>query len=164
MTDREKQDLLDDEHLKLLRIGYIVGGAADAFFALFPLIYVVIGIFIAAAGPPGRPGEPNPALFGLFFVLIGLFVSFLFALQAGLKFLTARAIGRRQSRMLCLVAAGLACMQMPWGTLLGVFTFMVLGRASVKDRFEGASSPSMLSAPPARAASSLFDQEEIRRE
>lgn len=163
MTNDEKQALLDEEHLKLLRIGYMVAGAADGFFAIFPLIYVLIGIFIAAAAPPGsgRPGDPSPAVFGLLFVIIGLVVSFVFAAQAVLKLVTARAIGRRQSRMLCMIAAGLSCLQMPWGILLGVFTFMVLGRASVKELFEP--TPAMLAAPPTRVATSLFDQDEVRR-
>jgi hypothetical protein len=162
MTEQEKQRLLDEEHLKLLRIGYIVAGVADAFFALFPLIYVLIGIFIAASVPgPTRPGEPNPAVFGLIFVFIGLMVSFLFAAQAALKLLTARALGRRRRRMLCFIAAGLSCLQMPWGILLGVFTFMVLGRESVKELFEPA--PAQLR-PPERMVSSLFDDDEtIRR-
>ncbi len=161
MTNEERQAVLDEEHLKLLRIGYIVAGAADGFFALFPLIYVLFGIFIAASAPGGRPGEPNPAMFGLIFVLVGLGASFFFAVQAALKFMTARALGRAQSRMLCYITAGLSCLQMPWGTLLGVFTFLVLGRESVKERFEPGR-PAQLTAPPARMAASLFDQEGVR--
>jgi hypothetical protein len=164
MTDQERQAVLDEEHLKLLRIGYVVAGVADGFFALFPLVYVLIGIVFAAAVPAGAggPGEPNPAVFGLIFVVVGLVMSFVFAAQAALKLYTARALGRRQSRMLCMIAAGLSCLQMPWGTLLGVLTFLVLGRSSVKGMFEP--SPAMLAAPPSRVATSLFDEEHVRRD
>lgn len=160
MTDQEKQNILDEEHLKLLRIGYIVAGAADLFFALFPLIYVAIGIAIAAAGMPvpTRPGEPNPALFGVFFVVFGLVISFYFAAQAVLHLTAGRALGQRRSRLLCQIAAGASCLQMPWGVLLAVFTFLVLGRDSVKRLFEPA--PAQLLPPPARVASSLFDNDE----
>ena len=129
MTDQEKQAVVDSEHLRLLRIGYFIGAGADAFFALFPLIYVLIGIVmtVSLAGI-GKPGEPSPALFGLFFVFIGLAVSFFFAAQAGLKVLTARAIDRRKSRTLCFITAALSCLQMPWGAALGISTFMVLSK------------------------------------
>ncbi|HWN97989.1 MAG TPA: hypothetical protein VNS63_01825 [Blastocatellia bacterium] len=84
--------LLDEEHLKLLRIGYIVAGISDLFFAFVPLIYVVMGILVAAfSGGQRRSGEPNPALFGLIFVVIGLVVSGFFAGAAALKLLAARA-------------------------------------------------------------------------
>jgi hypothetical protein len=164
MTEREKQAIRDDEHLKLLRIGYLVAGGADALFALFPLIYVVIGIVITigGAGTAGRAGEPSPAVFGLIFVIIGLIVSFLFAAQAALKLSTARAIGKRQSRTMCMIAAALSCLQMPWGTFLGVMTFMVLGRQSVKDLFEPSAASPRLAAPSERMAASLFDEEDAR--
>lgn len=160
MTEREKQDVVDAEHLKLLRVGYIVAGVADAFFALFPLIYVLFGFFIAVAAPgPSRPGDINPAAFGMIFALVGLGVSAFFALQAVLKLLAARAIGRREARALCYVAAGLSCLQMPWGTALGVFTFMTIGRDSVRERFDGKRAE--LSPPPERMSSTLFDEERV---
>ena len=68
MTDQEKQSILDEEHLRLLRLGYIIIGVADLFFALFPLMYVVLGIGMAASGTqiPTRPGEPSLAFLGGF--------------------------------------------------------------------------------------------------
>jgi hypothetical protein len=160
MTDQEKQDILDEEHLKLLRIGYFVAGAADLFFAFFPLIYVAIGIAIAAAGlpVPTHAGDPSPALIGVFLVVFGLVISFFFGARAVLQMMAARALGQRRSLLLCQIAAGVSCVQMPWGVLLGVFTFLVLGRKSVKQLFEGA--PAQLTAAPARAATSLFDDAE----
>ncbi len=37
--------------------------------------------------------------------------------------------------MFCLIVAGIECLLMPYGTVLGVFTIMVLMRESVKERF-----------------------------
>lgn len=160
MTEQDKQSILDDEHLRLLRIGYFVAAGADALFALFPLIYVVIGIIMAVSLPgPRRPGEPSPAMFGLFFVFFGLLISLFLGTQALLKFLTARALERRRSRTLCMITAGLSCLQIPWGALVGISTFMLLSRPSVKELFnptaEHVSAP-----PPARLVSGLFDDEE----
>lgn len=160
MTDQEKQTLLDDEHLRLLRIGYFVAAGADAFFALFPLIYVVIGIVVAVSLPGSRrPGEPSPAVFGLLFAFIGLAISIFIGSQAVLKFLTARALERRHRRTLCMITAGLSCFQLPWGALLGIFTFMLLSRPSVKELFNP-TADHMSTPPPARLVSGLFDDEE----
>ena len=41
--------------------------------------------------------------------------------------------------MFCFVIACLACMQMPLGTILGVFTIIVLARPSVKEMFDRSS-------------------------
>jgi hypothetical protein len=73
--------------------------------------------------------------------------------------MAARALGRRRGRLLCQIAAAVSCLQMPWGVLLGVFTFMVLNRESVKQLFEPG--PSQLMPAPARASVSLFDDEEV---
>ena len=160
MTDQEKQNILDEEHLKLLRIGYIVIGVADLFFALIPLVYVAIGIGIAVSGfpPPSRPGEPAPAIIGVFLVVFGMLASLFLAALAVLQLVAARALGQRRSRLLCQIAAAASCLQMPWGVLLAVFTFLVLGRESVKQLFEP--QRSQLMPAPARASASLFDNDE----
>lgn len=159
MTDQEKQSVLDEEHLKLLRIGYIVIGVADSFFALLPLIYVVIGIGFATSGiqGPTRPGDPGLAFVGWFFVVFGVFGCIFFAVQAVLQLMAARALGQRRSRLLCQVAAAASCFQIPWGVLLAVFTFLVLGRESVKQLFEPGRS--QLMPAPARAPASLFEDD-----
>ena len=46
-------------------------------------------------------------------------------------------LGQRRSHTLCLVAAALSCVFMPFGTLLGVCTFVVLLRPSVAPLFKG---------------------------
>lgn len=160
MTDQEKQSILDEEHLKLLRIGYIIIGVTDSFFALIPLVYVALGIGMTFSGiqAPTRPGEPSLAVVGGFFVIFGIAFSLFLAGQAVLQLLAARALGKRRSRLLCQIAAGASCLQMPWGVVLAVFTFMVLGRESVKQLFEPAQS--QLLPAPARTTVSLFEVEE----
>ena len=160
MTEEEKQTLLDDEHLRLLRIGYFVAAGADTLFALFPLIYVVIGIVMAVSLPGSRrPGEPGPAMVGFFLVFIGLLISLFLGAQAVLKFLTARALERRRSRTLCMITGGLSCLQLPWGAMLGIFTFMLLSRPSVRELFNP-TADHVTPPPPARLVSGLFDDEE----
>jgi hypothetical protein len=64
------------------------------------------------------------------FILIGWTLA-CFIIAAG------RRLKRCVSRMFCLVIAGLECILMPFGTLLGVFTIVVLMKDSVKQIFAG---------------------------
>lgn len=126
----------DEEHLKLLSIfHYIVGGLAGL-FALLPVIHLVIGlVFILAPEAVESKGEAPPAFIGWFFVIFaGLFiitgwVFAAFAIAAG------RFLARRRLRLFCLVIAAIECAFVPFGTVLGVFTIIVLMRESVKELF-----------------------------
>jgi hypothetical protein len=143
MMDQEiRQTILDDEHLKLLSIGYYVSAGITAAFSLFGLLYSIIGMFILIASHSssslGRPGEPPPAFIGAMFMVFGLAMFAFTILAAILKFLAASRIKRRKSRVFCMLVAGISCIEIPYGTLLGVFTFMVLGRNSVRVLFESA--------------------------
>jgi hypothetical protein len=131
MTESERQNLLDVEHLRLLRIGYLITGVTSALWSLFPLIHVTMGLFLFFGGFGESEGAEGAKSAGLFFIFIGLSISGFFALSAILKFLTARAIGRRRSRTLCLITAGISSLAIPYGTALGVFSFIVLSRPSV---------------------------------
>jgi hypothetical protein len=84
-------------------------------------------------------GAMVTAFAGLF---IALWLTFAACLVAAGRFLA-----RRVRYTFCLVVAGLECMLMPFGTVLGVFTLLVLLRDSVKVKF-GVAAP----APPPTAA------------
>jgi len=143
-----RQAIVNEEHLRLLAIGYWVAGGMAAFFALFGLFYVFMGAVVAAsfAKIPATsvpPNQPPPAFLPWIFVGIGLGIFLAAATFAALRFWTAVCLKRRTSRTFCLVVAALSCLEFPYGTTLGVFTFMVLGKPSVIQMF-GASS----AAPP----------------
>jgi hypothetical protein len=38
-----RQSIIDEEHLKLLSLGYMISAATSAFFSLFGLMYVAMG-------------------------------------------------------------------------------------------------------------------------
>jgi hypothetical protein len=137
MDTAERQRILDEEHLRLLRIGYLTMGGVSAFTGLFGLFYVFMGAVMASAmrAAPKGPGEPPPELFAWFFAGMGLLFMVLAGSYAAMAFMSARALRLRRSRTLCLITAGLSCLYIPFGTLLGVFTFSVLGRQSVLTLF-----------------------------
>lgn len=148
MDALERQRILDEEHLRLLRIGYVTMGGVAAFTGLFGLFYVFMGALMAAAmrAAPRGHGEPPPELIASFFAGFGVLFLVLAGSYAALAFASARALRLRRSRTLCLVTAGLSCLHVPFGTLLGVFTFQVLGRPSVLSLF--AAPPVPLPGPP----------------
>ncbi len=152
MLDSERQRLLDEEHLRLLRIGYLIDGATHAVFALFPLLYIAMGVFVASslANQPHRPSDPDPRFIGWIFAIFGGVFSLFFVTSATLKLLTARALRLHQHRTLCLITAGITCLGIPYGTALGVLTFFVLSRQSVLSLFSpGAGLPPVYApAPP----------------
>ena len=135
----------DLSHLKILSIfHYAVAGIAGL-FACFPIFHLALGISMLTGNffTPGPQSDmPIPFnLFGLMFTLIPAAVIILgwaFAISLALA---GYFLSRRQRYLFCLVVAGIACMFMPFGTVLGVFTILVLMRPSVKDLFNVSNVP-----------------------
>jgi hypothetical protein len=130
----------DTEHLRLVAIfHYVVAGLA-ALFSLFPLIYTTIGVifvFVARHGTP-KPGEELPPEFlGWIFVGVGSFLFLLGIAMAICILIAGRCLSRRKRYTFVLVMACIECLFFPFGTILGVFTIVVLSRQSVKNLFSG---------------------------
>ncbi len=127
-----KQDL---EHLRLLSIFHYVVAGLTALFSLIPVIHLLVGLGMVFGQFEGS--DPGIETMGLFFscfagtfILIGL--SF-----AACIVLAGRYLTQKTHYTFCLVIAGCLCIMMPFGTVLGVFTIIVLMRESVKEMFEG---------------------------
>ena len=123
----------DEEHLRLLSILYYIWGGLTAFFSCFGVFYVLAGgvFMIAAANEPNGPPPWLGAIFSAFGVLVILFILAI----AGLTIWTGRNLQKRRHHSICLVVAAISCLSVPLGTALGVFTFVVLLRPSVKQLF-----------------------------
>lgn len=127
----------DQEHLKLLSIFHYVVGALGGLFSCFFIIHLVIGI-LALTSPQmmaGKSGEVPPPFFGWLFVIMGSA-----ALLCGWGYMVCmiiagRSLARRKRYIFCMVIAGLSCLFVPFGTILGIFTIVVLSRESVKELF-----------------------------
>ena len=130
------QQILDDEHLRLLSIFYYVKGGISALFACIPIIHVVLGlVFIIAPQVFGHGNDRPSAFVGFLFVILGGFLILLGWTFAILALITARCIARRKHYTFCFVVACVECLSVPFGTVLGVFTILVLNRQSVKELF-----------------------------
>ena len=127
----------DEEHLRLLSIFHYVVGGLTALFGCFPIVHVTLGLLLVFAPEMFNDGKgkPPPDYFGLIFVLVGGAVMSAFWTFAACMVTAGRFLSLRKHYMFCLVMAALACMCSPFGTVLGVFTIIVLMRESVKQLF-----------------------------
>jgi hypothetical protein len=133
----------DAEHLKLLGILHFVYAGIQGFFGLFFLLYIGLGlaflwnVFPAAPPSPGsHASEPPPQWFGWLFIVVGLVLTLWFETLAVMNVLAGRFCRARRHRVFLLVVAALDCLWVPFGTVLGVFDFVVLSRESVRRLFE----------------------------
>ena len=125
----------DVEHLKILSILYYVWGGLTACFSCFGLFYVVFGLVAVIAGTQQHQGGP-PAFVGGILMFVGVVFVLLGATVGGLTIWAGRCLAQRKRYMLCFVMACIACLSVPLGTALGVFTIIVLQRPTVKAMFE----------------------------
>lgn len=126
----------DEEHLRLLSIFHYVMAGLTTLLGLLPVIHVAVGLAIVSGSLALPEDEKIPTQFGWFFVVLGLaFVVFNLAIASVIA-LAGRSLQRRRHHTFCLVVAGLSCLFMPFGTVLGVFTIIVLMRESVKELFD----------------------------
>ncbi len=126
----------DEEQLRLLSIfHYVVAGLA-ALIACFPIFHLILGlVFIFASKHVTGNGEPPPAFIGwIFVILAATFIAIGWTIAA-LILTTGRFLAKRKHYQFCFVMACIECMFMPFGTVLGVFTILVLVRESVKPLF-----------------------------
>ncbi len=127
----------DQEHLRLLSIFHYVVAGLSALFACFPVIHLSVGLFlILAPGKMTGSGEaPPPAFIGWIFVVLAACFILAGWTFAACVFATGRCLAQRRHLLFCQVMGGIECAFMPFGTVLGVFTLLVLTRESVKPLF-----------------------------
>jgi hypothetical protein len=119
----------DFEQLNLLAILHYVMAGLCALSALFPLLYLALG-FVALNG--GAPKE-----LAIMFIAFGGGFGGLLLLFAFLIGLAGYYLHKRKARTFCFIIAAVQCTQMPLGTVLGIFTILVLSRDSVQELFAG---------------------------
>jgi hypothetical protein len=128
----------DNEHLNLLSIFYyIIGGlnilGSLGLFGLAGFIsFMPKSMLQNTQSPSGPPPEMFMGFIGVMYGIMGLF-----ALAQGIcNIIAAPKFKRCEGKIFCMVIAGINCLNVPLGTALGIFTFVVLARPSVVARFE----------------------------
>lgn len=135
----EAQRIKDAEHLKLLAIFHYVFGGFAAFGSCFALIHILMGLAMLAGG-----GET--AMVGLIFTIVGSTVLLIGLTMGGLIAYSGRMIQTRQRPLFSKIMASICCFSLPFGTALGICTWLVLTRPSVKALYD--KTPQPLPPPP----------------
>jgi hypothetical protein len=126
----------DLEHLNLLSIFYyIVAGLNLVGTCLLSLYFFFIGGVLMFA-PRGGHGAPPVQILVPIVIVIGGFVVLLSLTMAVLAFFTGRFLKQRRHHLFCTVMAVIECLHFPLGTILGVFTILVLQRPRVQQMFK----------------------------
>ena len=133
------QRKIDADHLKLLSIFHFVGAG----LALLGILFLVghFAIFQAFFSNPkmwqNQSQMPLPAeffaIFKWFYLVFGLW----FLASGALNVISGFCLRAKKHRTFSLVVAGINCAHVPLGTVLGVFTIVVLIRDSVRELYEG---------------------------
>ncbi len=104
--------------------------AAGVVASLFFTVYGDVTQPHPSADQPIDPGFLATLVISSFFLVVLVVLSFC-------QFLAGWALGARQWWLFSVLVSALNCLSSPLGTLLGVFTLVVLARSSVKATFRG---------------------------
>ena len=139
-------DARDADHVRILSLMHYVWGGLVMLFSSVFILHVVFGLLMAHGGGPfvaTGPGGPPPPPASVGYVMAGFggcAVACGWTLGA-MNLLVGRRLARHRSRTLAMVVDAVNCVWVPLGTVLGVFTFIVLGRASVRAMFASTTPP-----------------------
>ena len=128
------------EHLRLLSIAYYISGAISVLYVSILLLHLVFLIVIASipdnAWTTNHNAVPPPRfIFVVFAVVIGCVILAGWA-AGGLTIFAGRCIRERKRRIFVLVMAAINCAFFPYGTMLGVLSFILLCRAEAMREFQ----------------------------
>ncbi|MGO1073032.1 hypothetical protein [Lysobacter sp. CA199] len=130
----------DASHLRVLGIFYYIFAGLNVLSVVFVAFFVTLAASTSAMAPAVAESSAGlPATDKFLVIMLPIFVLVgLFSLLVGvLQFMTARRLRDRRGSGFCQIVAGLTCLSVPFGTVVGVFTFIVLARPSVKALFNG---------------------------
>ena len=124
--------------LRLLSIGYFIQGGIVIFYGLLALCYVGFMGAIFGSIPNSPQGDPrNQIPAGLLYSIgaIVIAVALVTLVGASCVLYAGLALRKHKKRTFVLVMAALNCLAVPYGTVLGIFTFLVLQRTEAKEIF-----------------------------
>jgi hypothetical protein len=133
------QRKIDAKHLEILSIFHFVGAGLAIVGILFLFVHYEImhtmftnpALWQNQKQPPPFPPEELFNVFKWFYLIAG----FWFVLSGVLNVVSAFCLRAKKHRTFSLIVAGINCLHIPLGTVLGVFTIIVLVRDSVQELY-----------------------------
>jgi hypothetical protein len=131
----------DEQQLKLLSIFHYVMAGLMALMGCLPIVHFMVGgvmLFAPLASGDPETGAPSAVVGGVFMLIAGVVMISIWTVAVCIA-TAGRFLAQRRRRVFCMVVAGVtAAMCAPLGTVLGVFTIIVLQRPSVIQAFDSA--------------------------
>ena len=140
MSDKEKQQIIDEEQLRLLSFFHYVSGAVTIAFSSMFIFHLIFFGYMTS----------NPELFNnddvvyakeamqimqIFVAVFGTFV--ILGISYGIcEIVSGVFIKQRKYRLFSMIVAIPRIIFIPYGTILSVFTFILLDRDSIKLLYE----------------------------
>jgi hypothetical protein len=81
------------------------------------------------------PGAPSAAPVGIVLVCLGSAAVAFGWTMAAFMVVVGRSLTARKRHLLCVVVAALECLWMPFGTILGIFTLLLIMKPHVRALF-----------------------------
>lgn len=125
------QRIKDGEQLKTLAVLYYVMGGLTVATTSIALIHFITGLFFIFAPP-----EPGMKMIGFIFAGIAALVLSIGWSIGGGTIYAGRMIQVRRRPLFTKIMAAFNCWSFPFGTALGVWTFVLLSRPSVKALYD----------------------------
>jgi len=143
MTPEEQERVINDEHLRLLALfHYISGGIMLSFSVMFASMMMLMAIMFSSMPlhPTSGNSTPHPsdAPPTIVFVFFGMFL-LVGAVLGIVEIASGRCMSQRRKRPFSLIVAVPRILMFPYGTILSIFTLLVLERKSVKELYRASS-------------------------
>ena len=138
MSMEEFQAKQDADHLNLLAIFFKIMAVLKALLGFCPGIYALMGgafLFIPASSSSSSSSDAPPAVVGGVFIAFGLLGMAIIWTIGILDWMASKRIEQRTGHTFITVVSALNCLNMPFGTALGIFSIVVTQRPSVKRLF-----------------------------
>jgi hypothetical protein len=125
----------NEDNLRLLSIFHYIIGTLAALFSFLTLPFLVIAYPAFFVFKQVDDSKTIPSAFWPFLLIpcVGLIIIWIFA---ALIFAAGRSLAKHKRYTFCLVIAVIECLFIPFGSVLGVLTLILLTRSPVKQLFD----------------------------
>jgi|GEM_PF-4353520 len=138
MLEPERQTQIDAEDINRLALFHRIFAYLAGVGSLCGLPHFLFGFWFMVSPSQLQSDDMPPFFFGAIFMLAGGAVIALAITLCILNFKTEDALKHRRNLTLIQVTAALNCLAQPLGLALGIYTFILTSRPTIRDQFSRA--------------------------
>jgi membrane-associated HD superfamily phosphohydrolase len=140
MSDNEKQQIIDEEQLRLLSFFHYVSGAVTITFSSMFIFHLIFFGYMASnpelfSNDDAKNAKEAMQIMQILLAVFGTFV--ILGISYGIcEIVSGVFIKQKKYRIFSMIVAIPRIILIPYGTILSMFTFILLDRDSVKSLYE----------------------------